>query len=237
VPHIESRTVVNPSGLLMRTYLSTHLLWSGEHFARESQGVEAGPGARPRFDIRQRAYVVGAVLASVGFAEAAINEVFEDVADNHLSYVGVLDEQRRVAFSSYWRESGGRGSVLEKYQTCLGLAGCTPLAPAAEPYQSFALAIRLRNALVHFLPETSASTEVATLERQLSTKFIENPLMEGAGNPFFPDKCLGSPCAFWASAACKTFADEVFLRLKMIPNYQLTGWTALGVRVEPRKNE
>lgn len=226
--HIENPVVVNPPGLKMRTYLSTHLLWSSEHFAREAEAVEAVAGARPRFDVRQRACVVGAVLASVGFAEAAINEVVQDVADGHLSYVGVLSEQARVAISSYWHESRGRGPLVAKYQTCLGLAGCTPLASAAEPYQSFALVIRLRNALVHFLPETSAGTDVATLERQLSSKFVENPLMAGVGNPFFPDKCLGSPCALWATSASKAFVDEVFLRLRMVPNYQRIGWTAQG---------
>ena len=77
-------------------------------------------------------------MSAVGFAEAAINEIFQDIEDNHLSYIGSLSENTRKVMSAYWRESHGRGSILEKYQTGLGLAGCEPLSPSAEPFQSFA---------------------------------------------------------------------------------------------------
>ena len=65
---------------------------------------------------------------------------------------------------------------------------------------------------MHFLPETRTAATTADLDTRLRRRFVDNPLMLGAGNPWFPDKCLGSPAAFWALAAVLAFADAAFRR-------------------------
>jgi hypothetical protein len=47
----------------------------------------------------------------------------------------------------------------------------------------------------------------------------EIPLLKGAGNPYFPDHCLGSGCAQWAVTSAKAFADAYFAMLQINPNY------------------
>jgi len=58
------------------------------------------------------------------------------------------------------------------------------------------------------------------LVNSLKAKFKPNRLMENAGNPYFPDHCLGAGCADWAVSTTTTFTKEFFSRLGVIPNYQ-----------------
>jgi hypothetical protein len=204
------------------------MLWSCTHFGQLAKEIEAQKHGVVEFNVSQRAYTVGAILSAVAFAEAAINELFQDVVDDHLSYTEPISDSARAAMAAYWRESQGRGSILEKYQAGLGLAGCAPFSRASEPFQSFALLIKLRNTLVHFRPETSNASEIQGLEKQLASRFAENPLTSGAGNPYFPDRCLGAACAEWSASAAKAFVDEAVARLGVQPNYQRVRWDDQG---------
>jgi hypothetical protein len=94
--------------------------------------------------------------------------------------------------------------------------------------------IKLRNMLVHFRPETASAADIQGIEKQLASKFDENPLMAGAGNPYFPDKCLGAACAQWAAWVAKSFVDEAFSRLGVQPNYQRVGWDDQGNPLDSR---
>jgi hypothetical protein len=77
--------------LNMRAYYSAYHLWAARHFAALARGIEAAGAARSRFDVRHRAYVTNSILSAVAFLEAAINELYKDVADGHESYVAGLD--------------------------------------------------------------------------------------------------------------------------------------------------
>ena len=74
--------------------------------------------------------------------------------------------------------------------------------------------------MTHYKPETYGGETQHKFFKQLTNKFSDNPLMAGSGNPYFPDKCLGSPCAKWAIQAGKALADAFFQRLGLIPHYQ-----------------
>jgi hypothetical protein len=73
---------------------------------------------------------------------------------------------------------------------------------------------------MHYKPESYGGEVQHKFLQQLRGKFSENPLMAGAGNPYFPDKCLGSSCATWTVYSVKKVADEFFRRLNISPNYQ-----------------
>lgn len=219
---------VPPASVAIRSYLSTHHLWAACHFAPLAEAMEENFSGPARFEIRHRAYVVASVLDSVAFAEAAINELLQDVADDHGSYVNGLGKNTRASMQAYWRESRGRGSLLEKIQTALGVAGCQPFGIDAEPYQSAALVIQLRNLLVHFRPETVGITDLKKVNSRLRSKFKANALMAGSGNPFFPDKCLGAGCAHWSVTSVKALTDDMYRRLGVVPNYQCIAWPEDG---------
>jgi hypothetical protein len=186
-----------------RHYMAAQHLWSARHQARLCAEIEsAGRGDIPVFDIEHRAYSVGAVLASVTFLEALVNEVFQDAADsidgNVNTRVAPLGESA-VALMGQFRDASEQGGryvgVLEKFQMALLFAGKPKLEAGAYPYQDAKLLISIRNDLVHFRPVTQTHDEEMAREKQLKGKFAENALMLGAGNPWFPAKCLGAGCA------------------------------------------
>ena len=212
---------VGPVTVTMRVYYSTYHRGAAERFANHAQSLEQRHEGSPRFDIEHRAYVTSSILASVAFLEAAINETLKDAADGHSSYLAAVPSDVQSAWADFWEVADeGRLSTLEKYQEALTMARVKAFEKGARPYQDAHLVIRLRNALVHYKPESLAANSPEPFAQQLSGKFPENRLMAGSGNPFFPDKCLGAGCAAWGLESAMGFADAFYDRLEVKPNYQ-----------------
>jgi hypothetical protein len=193
----------------------------GQHSHRTPHWL---PGRKPRFDIQHRAYATSAVLSAVAFLEAAINELFKDVADAHESYISSIDEESRKFILTFWQLTEERNrspfTILDKYQIVLTFCRKEQFMTGAPPYQDADLVIKLRTELMHYKPESYGGEVQHRFLKQLRGKFSENPLMADSGNPYFPDKCLGSGCATWAAHSVKKLANEFFQRLSISPNYQ-----------------
>jgi hypothetical protein len=213
-----------PITLKMRAYYSSYHLWAARHLAELVKNIEAARVDRPRFDIKHRAYVTNSVFSAVSFLEAAINELFQDVADAHESYVAGLDSDSKRIMSEFWNFTEGRNrsafSLLDKYQMALTFLRKPQFEPGQPPYQDASLVVRLRNELVHYKPRSLGGDAEHTLARQLGGKFADNALMAGSGNPWFPDKCLGHGCADWSVRSVVALADNFFGRIGVDPNYQ-----------------
>ena len=219
---------VGVPSLILRSYLSKDYIWAAHHFARLTGQVEAE--RRPGFYLDHRAYVTGAVLHSVAFLEAVINEMFVDVAHGHQveQLIEILGDDAVSQTASMWALVKDRGGVstLGKFQMALLLARKQEFDAGTPPYQDVDLLIKLRNALVHFEPESAAAGQPADqedmqkMEQKLGKKFLQNELMQGVGNPYFPDKCLGFGCAKWAAESSLTFADDFLSRIGVTPRYE-----------------
>jgi len=133
-----------------------------------------------------------------------------------------------------WQVEGFRRSanILDKCQTALRIAKQVEFNKGTNPYQEVKLVIDLRNLLVHFKPEqreiaVGAGNRLPSdaFESKYRGKFAENPLAAKysifgkpdepleADYPFFPEKCLGSGCAYWAFRSILAFTNEMFRRL------------------------
>ncbi len=202
----------------MRAYLSTRLLWTAEHHAVLAAAIEAEytPGDA-RFDIELNAHVLSGVFASVGFLEAAINELFQDAADGHGEtidgYIAPLSPETRKLMRQWWAatDNGEHAKMLGKYRAILDFADRPALNARAEPWQSAAALTKLRNALVHFRPETlpRSITGPHPMESLLHARFAPCKLLAGSGNPWWPDHCLGAGCAQWAHDSARALAERV----------------------------
>jgi hypothetical protein len=210
---------IHNAAVLQRTYSSKHHLWAAQHFARLARDIEDDHNDPPRFDPRHRAYVTNAVLAAVAFLEAAVNEVFDDVADSHPGYVDPLPAECQRRMRDLWDDQMERQPVLEKYRVALLCAWCTSFNKGGPPYQDADLLTKLRNRLVHARAETQP-TDKDKLMDTLKSKFNPSRLMQNAANPYWPDQCLGAGCAVWAVRSATVFADEFFSRMKLSPNYK-----------------
>lgn len=216
-------TTVTPT-LLMRVYFSSYHLFAASHFLELAKEIEENHDGGPIFDVKHRAYVINSIYSSVAFLEAAINEIFQDAADEHQGSLAALAVEIRTRIASFCEISGGRNrssfSVLKKYQMVLLLAGKPQFERGNLPYRDAQSLIELRNELTHYKPESLGGSKTHRLEKKLKDKFSSNKLMTGAGNPFFPDHCLGFGCAEWGLRSCRSFVDHFFRELGVTPNYQ-----------------
>jgi hypothetical protein len=211
----------------MRVYYSSYHLWAARHFAQIAREIEATHGGRAAFNITHRSYVTTTVLCTIGFLEAAINELFKDASDNHCSYLEPLGADRVAVLAERWKENARRPlprrSILEKYTVALECLDKTTFNRGEKFYQDLQLLARLRNALTHFHPETRYQDTLDKLGADLKERgFPSNRLMLGSANPYFPDHCLGAGCAGWAVETARGFADTFFLRIGVQAHYQRT---------------
>ncbi len=143
----------------LRSYYSTHFLAAAQDAAAQAAEQETSVLEHhgQRFSLRHRGLVLAAVIESVAFLEAVINEVLQDAADNHITerLEGVDSEVRR-SWAEIWEAlgQGETGRNLERYQAALIAAGVEPFDKGAEPWQSAQLLVQLRNHLVHYKPAT-----------------------------------------------------------------------------------
>jgi hypothetical protein len=189
--------------IAVRHYLSGEHLEAAALFARNCSAIEKSSSAGVSDDLRSqhRGYVLGAVTSSVAGIEATINELFADAVDRPTGNIARLGPDAIAAMASMWDLGAERLRPLEKYQVALVLNRKPKMDRGAAPYQDAWLLIQLRNDLVHYKPEwvigVSPTPVEHQWERRLSGKFTLNPFT-GAGNPFYPDKCLGHGCAKWS---------------------------------------
>ena len=99
--------------LRMRAYFSSYHLWAAEHFTRLAKEIEDAHTGSPEFNIAHRAYVTNAILSAVAFLEAAINELFDDVVDQHYSYVNPLSNGRLFEAVAAERLATPEGPIRE----------------------------------------------------------------------------------------------------------------------------
>ena len=221
----KEKDTVHSGSVAMRDYYSSNHLWAARHFARLAADIEKAHTGTSKFDKTHRSYVTGSILATVGFLEAVINELFQDVADRHDSYIEPLDARCTEQLAGLWETSEGSSvadwSTLDKYQTALLCCGKEIFDKGKAPYQDARVVIRLRNTLVHFCPKTQRGDYLSKLSEALKSKgFPSSRLMSGSGNPYFPDHCLGAGCANWAVEAVYKFTDDFFERIGVQPHYQ-----------------
>ncbi len=205
-----------------RSYISSWLLRSAKREAARALAIEqehpgdwSEPHVSEHMDI-----VVSSVLSSAVFLEAMINELYTDAHQDHPSYVGQLDGEVVRLMAAWWEETNeGFDRTLAKYQLLLSFAGLDKMNKGTEPYQSADLLLRLRNAIVHYRPETIYADERHKLADQLSSRVAKNGLFSETVPMTWPNGVLSADCARWAHESAEAFADEVSTRLGIKPNY------------------
>ncbi|NLG45908.1 hypothetical protein [Gordonia sp. (in: high G+C Gram-positive bacteria)] len=214
----------------VRNYMAPEHLWSARYAARmcgEIEGRLKGTGELHR---PHRSYVISAVLSSVAFMETYINEVLQDLADSEPGEIDSrcagIAEQSAAILREMWNPPGERigwlerASILDKYRVSLAACGAEPFEKGAWPYQSAKKLIDLRNALVHFKPETQVSGEAHKLEKALKSEFASNQIFSEPLSPWYTIGCLGYGCAEWSHTTAAAFIDEWQARIGLEKDYK-----------------
>lgn len=205
-----------------RHYLSITHLSAAALFSQRAATLEPiltlGDSASNEGLREHTACVVTSIMLSVAFLEAAINELWADCSEG-FDPVRIEGLENSGVMATLWRRSSlKRSTMLEKFELVLELNGKPRIPRDAKPYQDVKLLIDLRDALVHYEPETilnfsdSNENKEHKFEKKLRGRFELNRLT-GLGNPFYPDKVLGAGCARWATASAVAFADTFFEKL------------------------
>jgi len=104
-------------------------------------------------------------------------------------------------------------SALPRFDLILHLLKKSPLDKGANPYQSAALVVRLRNELVHYKSRWGAEMERNKLQAALQSLGHTPPPFTSPGMNFFPHLCLSADCGAWALASVVAFLEAFYSAL------------------------
>jgi hypothetical protein len=97
-----------------------------------------------------------------------------------------------------------RSPIIDKFQCALSLWQRPRLDEGKYPTQDVALVIKLRNALVHFIPEwESKADDHRTLSANLKPKFTPSMIFDGQ---IFPNRWATHSCLEWTIESTLDFA-------------------------------
>ena len=204
--------------------LSFSHIKAAAHFAKLSYEKEDKyDDSKPSSELRDehRSYVIGSIITAVCYLEATINELFTNVEDISHSNEWSSDVAKKM--NEEWDNERSLQLII-KYERALCIVKSESFDKGAEPYQSAASLIFLRNALIHYKPEWIGTGESynKTLNEKLRQK-LENKIkklnpMTREGSLFFPHQCLGYGCAKWAVESSVKFSDEFFYKIGLPSN-------------------
>lgn len=214
----------------IRHYLSITHLSAASLAAAQCKAIEDEARVAPPTSDRRRAHgasAITSIILSAAFLEATINELFSDCADAQRGSKA-LKLTAHELMGQLWQRGIPRTasySILQKYAVALLLNGREAMPIGANPHQDAQALVELRNALIHFEPETTVAftddeaTKQHKFEGRLRGKFAPSTLT-GQGNPFFPDKVLGAGGAAWAVKSAVNFTDEFFSKMGSEATYE-----------------
>ncbi len=170
-----------------------------------------------------RVHAVVAVIESVAFLEATINEFLAAIAGERVEYSDTvtLSPAVRTRLTVYWKDHI-RDNLLKKYQAALELIDVPPFEKVKTPYRGVQGLVKFRDALVHYKPRLMTDDERHDTEKALQdeskVRFVPNPLVPK--NDFYPDRVLHHESAKWAVNTSLEFADAFYSKIKAPAPYE-----------------
>lgn len=205
-------TVTGAISVSVKHNFSRQHLVAARYFTKECASIEKKDAVTEQNKNEHRACVTGAVIFSVAFVEASINEFYLEAVDSNQTSLSGLTVQQIAVLAEIW-ESVEKHSLLGKYQIALAVCGKNRFEKGASPFQGTDSLVKMRNALIHYRPEWDTELKVhKELQDRLNGCFIPNR-MTAPGNLWFPHQCLGAGCAEWAVKQAADFVTEFCTRL------------------------
>ena len=191
------------TGSVTITYnFAYHHMRSAIEFAKLASSIEgenSGKGYGPFFE-ELRMYVSSAIILSVCALEANINE---QLAGSGTILRGYANDLRAQFFNLIEHLS-----MQEKYQLGLIVNRKPPWEFNKEPFQSLKCLIALRNAFVHYKPESDNDLRYSKkLEARLAPKIKQRPFVRKTDN-FLTKRAMSYSCAKWAVNTSLNFSSE-----------------------------
>jgi hypothetical protein len=119
-------------------HLSHSFLYSAFHSASLSKEIEETGDKHDKENREQhRGFIVTSILSSVGFLEAAINELYARCNDDAAFIILGIAQETALRLHALWQVENFQRTarVLEKYQIALQMAEIAPTPMGENPYQ------------------------------------------------------------------------------------------------------
>lgn len=168
--------------------------------------------------------VTGSITAVVQFLESTINELLSECTRPMGDPSEYISNENRRLLAVLWNWISlrrlGSMSALDKYQAALELIGVDLFDKGADPFQSVAVVIEIRNAFVHYVPEEAVTyTRVPDLDvdQRIKKKLIKyklrtNPIV-GKQAMYFPDQILSADLCVWSLKSSIDFASQFLTKI------------------------
>lgn len=198
--------------LRMKHSFSRQHLVAARHFAHLATEAEEQNEVSRTLKTEHRAYVTGAIVFSVAFLEASINELYLEAVDINRTTLSTLTDPQFTILAELW-PIVEQTQALGKFQIVLASCGCSRFDKGVEPFQGVDSLIKIRNALIHYRPEwDNELDEHKKIHNRVSNKFALNPFTDKS-SLWFPHQCLGAGCAKWGIGRVEQFIVEFCQRL------------------------
>jgi len=220
---------------LFKVQLSAYHFYASEIFAVaaakiENEAGEHGPTGRGLYEYR--ANVMASVMEAVACLEAYANEVVAESGDARPALLLRGMPATKISRLAAVRQDLRRTHpVVEKCDRIVQAIDGHALDHDDQRYVNAVLLVNLRNHLVHFDGEWMEVPSYEGLsvpqrgrhriERVLMGKFPRDRFTHHT-DPFFPDQCLGAPCARWACVSAYQYSTWFANRIGAMECFFLT---------------
>jgi hypothetical protein len=204
-----------PAHLSIRYTFTAQFLEASAIFAKRTREIESSFSASPSETCRaeHRGLVVAAIMQCAAALETEIHEISTYGPGAHLGSAHTDREGQK--FLQPLADVIDRQETLSRYEIVLHLLKRPPLERSAQPFQSAALLVRLRNELVHYKSRWDEEMDTTKLLTALRNLGHQRPPFVAAGSSFFPHECLSADCAAWAVRSAADFIDAFYARLNV----------------------
>lgn len=184
-------------------------------FAKRAREMERSLGttASEAAQAEHRGLVVAVIMQCAAALETEIHEISTYGPGAHLGSDHIDREGQK--YLKPLADVIDRQDTLSRYEIVLHLLKRPPLERNAQPFQSAALLIRLRNELVHYKSRWYQEMDTTKLLAGLRNLRHQRPPFVVAGSSFFPHECLNADCAAWAVRSAVDFIDAFYARLNV----------------------
>jgi hypothetical protein len=169
----------------IKPYFSLVHIESAARRAREAGALEGkgSDASQEDFDLIQEC-AVNAMVSSVAFLEATVNEFFFDVSDFMADHLLPMTRSTRTALKALWaQETTEKLRILDKYCLAVDTLGRRP-DRGREPWQSARLLIDFRNYLLHYKatwvrlsPRQEDEAKLHKLAKALRGRFLPSTIL------------------------------------------------------------
>ena len=193
--------------------------FTGQHleasaiFVRKVRAIEATATEQTDDAIRceHRGLVCAIVMQCAAALETEAHEVCTYGPGAHLGSNGTDHEAQRLLLPL--ADVVDDQDTLSRFEVVLHLLRKPPLNRGADPFQSAALVVRLRNELVHYKSRWSVEMASSKLYSALQSLGHKPPPFAHPSMNFFPHRCLSADCGAWALRSVVAFLEAFYQAL------------------------